>query len=382
MHSIGIFGTVSKGAKSAFDWFTSSLVSLFVFFVVGAAVLSIIEFTLTKSASSSLSFWKLLALGLGCIIAELLGLKNAILSWHKARFGGMVAWSLIWAAGFAFSLYNALGSASEFQAQRANAQVQQAAAYGDVRTDLASARERVAQDTKTLAEMEKTAWGILPKVDGKDVVSVAAAEALIKSYEGNARFMSLSQNCTAAQGPQARKFCADYADAKAAKANLEQKEAWGTKIEDARRQLAESRAHLAGLMTKASHTQTVTNDQTPFVATMVFLGMSADVAAFLEPIQVSFTNMILVSLAGVVIALSMVQGQPRTRWVDWNGVKRTWVGGEVPAATSTSTDLVPAAQPGTNLVLREVHTRETDSEFAKAIASLQSVQKFADLKAA
>lgn len=49
-------------------------------------------------------------------------------------------------------------------------------------------------------------------------------------------------------------------------------------------------------------------------------------------------------------------------------------------ATSPSTDLVPAAQPTTNTVLQPVIVN--DSAFAKAIADLKSVQKFAELKAA
>jgi hypothetical protein len=356
----GLFPSAANAARSAFKTFEGSLVHMFVFFVVGAAVISIVEFTLTKSVSG-MTTTKLLFLGFGAILAELIGLKNAILAWHRARLGGMVAWSLIWFCGFGFSLYNALGSASEFQAQRSNTQKAAATSYSDARTDLASARERVAQEEKALKELRSMTWSILPKVDGQDVSSVGAAAALIAGFEGNARFMTLSKNCTEAQGPQARKFCKDLADAKAAKASLEEKGLWQSKIGDVEKQLADARAHMASLMTQAKTTATVVDEHTPFVATMVFFGVSEVAAQFIEPLQTSFTNMVLVSLAGVVMALSRIQGEPRTPIVNWRGLQSSLFGGEAPAATPVASALVPTAQTPTNTVFVE------DAEEAKRV---------------
>lgn len=331
-----------------------ALVRIFVFLVVGAAVLSIIENTGLRASGGGLTYWKLLMLGLGAILAELMGVHRAVVAWHGAHKGQTVAWSMVWMLGFIFSVYNAIGSSAEGQVKRANLQKAALVTYQDVRTDVTNARGRVVADEKSLADLKAMTWQELPKVAGRPVMSAEAATALIASYEGNARLWGLTKGCTDAQGPQARKFCKEHGEAKAAKADLEERSRWQQKIEMAERQLTESREALKAALDKNDRTAVQTSDVTPFVGLASYVtGADPEKIQWIETFQTSFTNMMLVSLAGLVMALMSIQGRVRTPWFDFKGVamklRRVLFGGASPEVPARKAEATPApavqAQP-------------------------------------
>lgn len=321
-----------------------ALVRIFVFMVCGAAVLSIIENTGIRAAGGGIAYWKLLLLGLGAIIAELIGVHRAVMAWHGAHKGQTAAWTAVWIVGFGFSVYNAIGSAAETQVKRATVQKAAMTSYQDVRSDLDSARNRVKAEEKSVADLKAMTWQEMPKVDGQPVMSPAAADALIKGAEGNARFWGITKGCTDAQGPQARKFCANYAAAQAAKADLLERASWQAKIEAAEKQLTDARAALKTAMTRSDDTAVQTSDVTPFVGLVSYVsGAEPEKIQWIETFQTSFTNMLLVSLAGVVMALTAVQGKARTPWFNLRRRLSGLIYGRNEATTSlpTSTALVP-----------------------------------------
>ena len=330
----------SKGLIGrAYQAFDGALVRVFVFMVVGAAVLSIIENTAIRAPDGGLAYWKLLLLGLGAIIAELMGVHRAVIAWHGAHKGQTIAWSMVWLIGFGFSVYNAIGSAAESQVKRANLQKAALVSYQDARTGVDDARTRVSADEKSLADLKAMTWQELPKVAGRPVMSADAAGALIKSYEGNARFWDLTKGCADAQGPQARKFCKEHGEAKAAKADLEERARWQQKVELAEQQLATSRAVLKDAQSKNDHTAVQTSDVTPFVGLVSYVsGAEPEKVQWIETFQTSLTNMLLVSLAGLVMALIAIQSLERTPWFNIKGamarIRRVLFGGVEPAPSA------------------------------------------------
>lgn len=321
-----------SGIKGLYDVFIGSLTSMFVFFVVGAAILAIIEHTLIKSPEG-IGFWKLLALGLGAILAELLGLKNAIIAWHSARAGAMLGWVGIWLFGFLFSFYNAIGSASEHQAKRESLQKAAFHATGDTRAEQDRALKALKAEEANVKTLKERIWAPNPEVDGKPVATPEAAEALIKGMEANTRFwVQLTEGCTKTAGTQTRKFCNDYAAAKAAKVDLESRGRDREALTKAEAQLTAAQAAYTNARKAVGTTKVATAEHTPFVHTISYLtGMDAEKVAIFEPAQTSLTNMMLVSLAGFIIGLGMVQGKPRTKWFR-TGNLTAWLTGREPAA--------------------------------------------------
>lgn len=348
-------GTKS-GVKGLYDAFIGSLTSMFVFFVVGAAVLAIIEHTLIKSPEG-IGFWKLLALGLGAILAELLGLKNAIIAWHSARAGAMLGWVGIWLFGFLFSFYNAIGSASEHQAKRESLQKAAFHATGDTRAEHDRALAALKSEEANVKTIKERIWAPNPEVDGKPVATPEAAEALIKGMEANTRFwVTLTEGCTKTGGTQTRKFCTDYAAAKAAKVDLESRGRDREALTKAEAQLTAAQAAYTNARKAVGTTKVASAEHTPFVHTVSYItGMDPEKIAVLEPAQTSLTNMMLVSLAGFIIGLGMVQGKPRTLWFR-TGNLTAWITGRA------------VAEPSTRIVER--HTVETDGRFDRLVSAL------------
>jgi len=370
--SKGLVGAMNGAVSRAYHAFDGALVRVFVFMVVGAAVLSIIENTAIRAADGGLAYWKLMMLGLGAIIAELMGVHRAVIAWHGAHKGQTIAWSMVWLIGFGFSVYNAIGSAAESQVKRANLQKAALVSYQDVRAGVDDARKRVSADEKSLADLKAMTWQEMPKVAGRPVMSANAAGALIKSYEGNARFWDLTKGCTDAQGPQARKFCKEHGEAKAAKADLEERARWQQKVELAEQQLATSRTVLKDAQSKNDHTAVQTFDVTPFVGLVSDVsGAEPEKVQWIETFQTSLTNMLLVSLAGLVMALMAIQGRERTPWFDlkktmWK-LRRALFGG--------SASPPPSAQPSTiNHIDVDVRVKDAiaaaiDAQFGRKAAA-------------
>lgn len=314
------FGGLLGRVYNAFD---GALLRVFVVCVVGAAVISIVENTGLRAGNSYAKYWSLLLLGIGAIIAELMGVHRALMAWHRAQKGQTFAWIGVWIIGFGFSVYNAIGSAADTQVKRANFQKAAMVSYQDVRTGLDAARDRVKAEEKSVTDLKRMTWQEMPKVAGKAIMSADAADALVKSYEGNTRMWDLTSKCTDAQGRQARKFCAEHGEAKAARADLKERTAWQAKVEAAERQLAEARTALGNALEKNDNTKVETSEVTPFVGLVSYVtGAAPEKVQWVETFQTSFTNMLLVSLAGVVMAFMAIEGQTRTKWFNFRA--RWW----------------------------------------------------------
>lgn len=308
--------------------FESSLMRIFVLFVVGAAVLSVIEHTGSK-ASGTMDWYRLTMLGLGAIIAEMMGVQRMIIYWHKARAFSMLAWGCVWFVGFAFAFYNAVGTSANTAASTTNLHKAAFKTSQTVDANLEDARTKLHREEKALDDVRALTFTPLPNVDGKPVSSPAAAQALIAGFKSNTRFWTdLTEGCTKSGGKETRKFCKDYNDAVAAKADLEDRKGWDGKLVAAQAQVDAARAIFNAALEKSGTTQTVVSDVPPFLAFVSSrTGMPIDQISWIEPAQVSLVNMLLVSFAGLVMGLAAIEGTPRTPWVNWARIWRACFGG-------------------------------------------------------
>jgi len=309
----GLVGRSKSAVTTLTRAFADSLVGIFVFFAVGAALFSIIETTLGK-AQTDLSFWKLLFLGLAAILAELLGLKKMIIAWWNAQPLSTVAWFGIWIVGFGFSLYGALFAAGDFQAKREG--VQKAAYVRET-----NAEDQLADAKNERKRIEGRLSWMQTAVNNKPVRTVEAADADIR----NAKMQRLWDNteaCTDIRGRASKAFCDRYTQLLTEKALAGEKKTLEAELKAAKDDIAKYEGVVANGGTAT------TSDATPFVEFVSWsTGMDKRSAAFIEPLQMSLTNMLLVSLAGLVLGLTAIQGTPRIRWVDWSRISRALFGG-------------------------------------------------------
>lgn len=348
----GLYGLMKLAAKSLASFFRSltnafesSLVRIFVLFVVGAAVISVIEHTSAKAANQ-LDWYRLTMLGLGAIIAEMMGVKQALIYWHKARAFSMLAWGCVWVTGFMFAAYNALGTSANTAANTSNVHK---AAYNrsvNVNKNLDDARAKLHAEEKALEDVQRLTYTALPMVDGKPVSNAKAAQALIDGFKSNTRFWSdLTDGCTKTGGKETRKFCKDYSDALVALADLEDRKSWDGKLVAASKQVDEARAKFNEALAASETTETVVSEVAPFIAFVSSrTGMKPEQISWIEPAQVSIVNMLLVSFAGLVMGLAAIEGQPRTPWVNWARWYRLFFGGAKlpsPSNSTSVTRLVP-----------------------------------------
>lgn len=115
--------------------------------------------------------------------------------------------------------------------------------------------------------------------------------------------------------------------------------------------------------------------QTDFVSQLYLLATTSEAEKALKPDSVTLT--VSQILIGFMLALGMTVLSPAAFYIAF--CKSEELAAKF-SATSTPAASSSAAQPTTNTVLQPVVVN--DNAFAKAIADLQSVQKFADLKAA
>jgi hypothetical protein len=321
-----------------------TLTRIMIFFICGAAVLSVYEHVITK-AVDGLSFTKLLLLGLGALLAELLGVHRLITSWHEARPFSMIVWAGIWCIGFAFSVYNTVGSASHASVERASIQkaayirdntarstAQQAEAFrNDKREALKRTELALSQAVASRQDMHKAQYEPVVLPGGMQADSPAAVKALIEGAENNTIYKSTSE-CTNATAKRSRAFCADLTDLRAALATLEKRELLGqdksaldakiaalTKERDtAADRLERAEAAYQQAQQAASVVPVVLSEDTPLVHQVSYAtGMKPETVRWLEAAQISFVGMLLVSFAGFVLGLEAIAGRPRTRWVNW-----------------------------------------------------------------
>lgn len=310
---------------NAYHGFGSSLVFLFVFLAVGAAILAIVESTGQKVPGGGLGYYKLLCLGLAAILAELLGLKNLIVSWWKAKPVSMAAWAGIWAVGFMFSLYGAFYAAGSSQQQRDG--IQKAAHIRD-----SNAEEQLISARTEKARIEKRLGWMNTAVNGKPVRSIESAQADIDNAKRQ-RLWEATDGCAEIKGKSTKAFCDAYTALQSEKALAAEKLTLEADLKGAKADIA----RYEGIV--ATGGTTATTDMTPFVWATSYVGIDRKTAALLEPMQAALTTMLLVSFAGLVIGLHMTEGMPRTRWFNGRGLvalaRKMWDGKDIAPVHNT-----------------------------------------------
>lgn len=353
-----------KGLFNALSLFESSLVRIFVFLVVGAAIISVIEHVGSKAAST-LDWYRLAMLGMGAILAELIGMKRLITYWHQARAGSMIAWSGVWIVGFAFAFYNAVGTSANTAVNKANVQKAAHQSSVNVNADLETARNKLKAEEKTLVDVRQLTYTALPMVDGTPMESVAQAQAKIAGFKANTRFWEeLTDHCTKTGGKETRKFCKDYNDAVAAVAALDERKGWAGSLVAAEAAVEKARANFLSAQATANNTKTEVSEIPPFVAQVAYWsGQPAERVMWMESAQVSLVNMLLVSFAGIVLGLASIEGKPRTKWINWARIARLWWGDSSKAVTT------PADSQGNVVAATDVAVRRLRTMSGRLLAS-------------
>lgn len=370
---VGLYQRIRSGAGHIFE---SALVRFFAFCVVGAAVIGIYQHVVEK-ATTPLDFWRLLLLGIGAITAEFLGVHKLVTNWHGARVGSMIAWTAIWAVGVTFAAYNVLSTGASFQAKRDGLQHTAFNAYGDARNDVEIKRAALKKAEKINEDTAKLTLTPLPTVDGKPVSSVAAADAIINSLKANTRFWDLTNGGKESAGKETRKFVMNYGEAVAAKADLEDRKSWDGKLAASLDALKTAKAEFIAAEVKANNTVAVTDEATPFVSLVAHIsGKKATEVSWMEPLSSSLINMLLVSFAGIVSALSAIEGKPRTKFINWKPAQNVvkgcarWARGIVTGKSDLAMDLETARKSGV-AVVHETH-KETVVKDEGLLAALRA----------
>lgn len=191
------------------------------------------------------------ALGVAALLYEMNAAKSALQAFWSGRPGGMLGWSIIWAAAFAYSAMQWTSAASQNEADKTN--IHKVAHYTSVNT--AKELER------TRAEVERLE-ARLRMQPSRNTDQAQAAIDLAMAH----KFWKATDNCRSTKGPQTRAFCSDYASAVADKAGAtealtikEELKAARSELEKAKvsdasapKQFAESRSDL-GLLKRVSN---------------------------------------------------------------------------------------------------------------------------------
>lgn len=164
-----------------------------------------------------------LAIGLSGLMFEASSAKNVMRSLWEGRAFGIAVWSTLWICAFSYSAFNWISVAAENEAEKTN--IHKAAAFKseDVRAGVKSAAEKVLAARAKAENLRKAAWETIPTVGGVQIQDVTQADALIEKAKGNTKLWEMTKACTETNGPKTRAFCAEYSDAKAARASAEKR---------------------------------------------------------------------------------------------------------------------------------------------------------------
>jgi hypothetical protein len=153
-------------------------------------------------------------------------------------------------------------------------------------------------------------WQELPKVAGKPVMSVGAAEELLEAAkEGSTR----------------------WTQAKVALADLKERAKWQERVDQAEKQLADARLKLVAAKSAAASVKTVSNDTREDLRWYVKYGhidneTAQDIQSFLKVGVVS----LFVSLFAILHVAEMYRGKELPPWINWRGwitrTRRLWDG--------------------------------------------------------
>lgn len=201
------------------------------------------------------------SLGIAGLLYEMSASRAMMRAWWEAKPFSMFCNVAIWGAAFSFSIFNWIGAAAEGQAEKTNLQKAAYVHSEDARTRLSMSQDALKQARAAAQEKHNAAWETIPMVQGQKITDRAQAEAMIDGIKSNTRFWNLTDGCATTKGPQTRKFCADYSDAKAALAWADTHPALIEAADTADREVKRLEAEVMQARSQASNTAVVTSDE-------------------------------------------------------------------------------------------------------------------------
>jgi hypothetical protein len=201
------------------------------------------------------------SLGIAGLLYEMSASRAMMRAWWEAKPFSMFCNVAIWGAAFSFSIFNWIGAAAEGQAEKTNMQKAAYVHSEDARTALSMAQEALKQARAAAQEKHNAAWETIPLVQGQKITDRAQAQAMIDKIKSNTRFWELTDGCVTTKGPQTRKFCGDYNDAKAALAWADTHPALIDAANDADQEVKRQEREVAKARSLASTTAVVTSDE-------------------------------------------------------------------------------------------------------------------------
>lgn len=253
----GAVGALSKGFR-AVSGLLHRQDTIAIYLVFAAGVLTVLHKAGVPIPHYAMIFG--VSLGIAALLYEMNAAKSALNAFWKGRAVGTIGWSFVWVVAFAYSMNQWIGAASENEGNKSNMHKAAYVASQNASKSLEDARKALRAEEANYEEVAKLTMTPLPMVDGKPVANAAAAVAMINGFKGNSRFWTATDGCKDAQGKSARKFCADYAAAVAAKADLEGRKDWDGKLVLATQQRDNARKAFRDAEMTASNTKVETSE--------------------------------------------------------------------------------------------------------------------------
>ncbi len=157
-----------------------------------------------------------MTLGLVAVVGEYQFARETYRAWREREVPTLLLCSVLWAAAFAYSCNNWLGTASEGQVGKANAQKAAFRTAEALRSEKEKAFSEALKAGAAEERIRNERWKPLPKVNGQDIGSAAEAQAILDGQKAKTRFWDLTKNCTESTGPQTRAFVQVCSEARAA----------------------------------------------------------------------------------------------------------------------------------------------------------------------
>ncbi|HNI20773.1 MAG TPA: hypothetical protein PLS35_18780 [Nitrospira sp.] len=256
------------------------------------------------------------SLGIAGLLYEMSASRSMMRAFWEAKPFSMFCNLTIWVAAFSFSIFNWIGAAAEGQAEKTNIQKAAFVHSADARTRLDMAQDALKKARNAAQEKHNAAWETIPVVDGQKITDRGQAEALIAKIKSNTRYWNLTNECQTTKGPQTRKYCADYNDAKAALSWADTHPALIEAANAADQDVKRLEQEVASARSEASSTKVVTSED------RADLFMLTDWGGMSESRAQQLTGLISVLVISVFISFGSMRDEaarltaegPRRKW--------------------------------------------------------------------
>lgn len=320
-----------------------------------------------------------LLLGIAALGAEYYLSKEATRSFVQRSMGPLLMFGVLWAVAFTYGGSQWLGAASENEGEKARAQKASFVASERAASAIDLAKTAAAEAGRRAENLRKAAWESVPKVNGREVTSVAEAKALVEAAKGH-RWWTYTKECTEPRGRESQAYCTGYREAVAAIPAAERRDVALAALEDAMKEHDAKRKEYVRLLGTAGSVRVeASSERDDLRILMTYGGLDQQQAADLMAVGKIFLVSALLSGLGILVELREHRHVPRRPWPWTVACRRLWRGGVAEAAREAHVEA--AEQPeSTPLVPMLVQNNLTDREFAARAA--QSLAKFAARAAA